>query len=340
MLPLPNLAVVQMENKNKKGKYSDLQLDRLRNALRVFYQYEYVEDYNYYEAIEATEGIDDEDRRERNKKKKENEKAKMRTSMTWADVHNVIADLTGVEVGKVKDKRKKGNTLQKFVEGVKDLEILGQKKPYVPKTESIDAIVSFLTHEDIDLLSQDEFKEFVPGVQAPLRLLEYFNDTSIERGSVLSSHKVFQYYEAEKVIEDEFIFVRLIMKHSSNAELFQVTVIEDYYETEAIKSIYNWSASERLDNRNSSVIYGGWMVLSPEGNFIFFLKNEQNGMNKSFVTLASDLARCQSLMRYLVVLSVDYPLELGAERRATNQEIMTQVDLEMAQNVMLFRSIL
>ena len=43
----------------------------------------------------------------------------------------------------------------------------------MPKPEALEAIVAFVTSEELDLLSKQELEEYVPGFQAPMRLQEF-----------------------------------------------------------------------------------------------------------------------------------------------------------------------
>ena len=122
-------------------KYSDWQLNRLRDALRAYKVYERSHEGEYF---------------------------------TWKDVREAIAADTGYEIGTSPENG--AERLRQFVEGVNSKD--GGRKYPEPKDDALDAIVQFALDEDNHLLSNDELNEYAPARQAPLRLLEYLDQFS------------------------------------------------------------------------------------------------------------------------------------------------------------------
>ena len=288
--------------------HSDWQLSRIRNALRAYHRYERSHDGTYF---------------------------------TWNDVQEAIDEYTGVKV--------LAERLRQFVEGVKvkkDGIVIGRKHP-APKDASLTAIVKFVTHEDIDLLNKDELKEFLPNRQAPMRLLEYL-DQDFDTVRIPPPPTLEGEYEAKKKAPSGLFNFKITLERADDSGIIQTTIIEEYYQNEnkfpvsgwsaeqEIANIDDWSEKERKKYFKSRQKFGGWAILSPEDNLVIFLKNESNGSNCYYFTLAIDEdIWSEDNCNYLLLMEHGLPLELDMHSKIANSN-MKQGYSDFVDNVLLF----
>lgn len=244
-------------------KYSDWQLNRLRDSLRAYHRYERSHDGEYF---------------------------------TWKDVSEAINEYTGVKVPPER--------LRQFVEGVNSKD--GGRKFPVPQDKSVEGIARFVTDEELCLISEDELKEFMPEKQAAFRLLEYL-DQKVGAERIVPTEKIqglyFAINKSEK--EDQFIRRDLTLQRPTDDGLMQVVETEERFD---LKASSKRGARVRP---NSCIKHGGWAILTPEDNLLFFLKNELHGRNRYYFTMASDLIHWEEgPMTRLVLLRHDFPVEL------------------------------
>jgi len=240
---------------------------------------------------------------------------------TWNDVSEAIDEYTGVKVPPER--------LRQFVEGVNSK--TGGRKFPVPQKKSIAGIVEFVRHEDINLLSDDELEEFAPHRQAPLRLLDYL-DQEFDTARIVPSEKLEGAYQVRKTIDDEFMVRELTLQFASDEGLIQVVETEEIYEETTVAEFDEWSPQQRKEQRNSIIKHGGWAVLTPEDNLMFFMKKEHNGMNRYYFTMATDLNHwSEEPMTRIILLHHDFPLEIEESDRDSASAIP-----KLEQNVMMF----
>ena len=201
---------------------------------------------------------------------------------TWIDVREAIAEYTGVVIGS--NVRSGQERLRAYVEGSK------QDGSYtVPVSKSLNAIIEFLVHEEINLLSKEEIQGYVPAVQAPLRLLEYL-DQKFDKQRLMPPKTLEGEFEMRRVDEENFIVREIKLHHAGEQGLIQVTEIESFYELGAEREYDEWDAEDRKEKRNSQEEYGGWAILTPEHNMLFFMKEALQSLNRYYFTLASDFS--------------------------------------------------
>ena len=129
-------------------KYSDWQLNRLRDALRAYKGYGRDANGNLH---------------------------------SWSYVREAIAAETGYEIG---SSPKSGTErLRQFVEGLyikeeKQKQKQKEHRSFTLNEDALDAVVKFVLSPDNPLLSEEELKEYVPEYHAPIRLLEYLDQFS------------------------------------------------------------------------------------------------------------------------------------------------------------------
>ena len=214
---------------------------------------------------------------------------------TWKDVQEAIDEYAGVKV--------LAERLRQFVEGFKDKE--GKRKFPAPRDAKLTAIVEFITHEDIALLSKDELKEFSPEHQAPLRLLEYL-DQDFDTRRIPPPATLQGMFHVQRDTALETFMLSLTLERADDSGLIQVTQTDKYFDN------FDKISSDKTDfsNPSSRVKYGGWAILTPEDNLLIFLKNERNGRNLYYFTIASDQnIWTENQLKRLILLRHDFPLE-------------------------------
>ena len=286
-------------------RYSDWQLNRLRDALRAYHRF----------------GRDPVDGRRYN----------------WKDVSEAINLSTDVEVP--------AERLRQFVEGIKTPE--GGRRFLTMQDDRLEAIVKFATDEDNALITEAELREHAPSWHAAQRLLEYlkqaFDTERILPPVTLEGTYRYAWFEPNTGHGDsgheDFVVLDLTLQRASDDGLIQLVQTEDSYDLLAGPQFEDWSPQQRDEARNSRVTYGGWAILTPEDNLLMFLKNERNGRNCYYLTVASDLSHAsQNPVQRLMLLRHDYPLELE-EGKEPEPERRSAVLDAVRNNVALFNRI-
>ena len=273
-------------------KYSDWQLNRLRDSLRAYHRYERSHEGEYF---------------------------------TWKDVSEAIDEYASVRVPPER--------LRQFVEGV-NTKGGGRKFP-VPQDKSLDGIACFVTVAELCLISEDELKEFIPDKQAALRLLEYL-DQKIDAERIVPIEKIQGTYCARSLDKKAFTIWELTLQRPSGDGLMQVIETEDIYQHMASPVFDQWTPIDRKNYRDSHVKHGGWAILTPEDNLLFFLKDEATGRNRYYFTMALNLEHwSESPMTRLVLLHHDFPVELEDSDK-NGQTIADLTESEMAKNLLVF----
>ncbi len=225
---------------------SDWQLSRVRNALRAYHRYGRDIDGRYF---------------------------------TWKDVREAIAIYTDVEIGA--SAKLGAERLRQFVEGVESKLHKGRKFS-APQPKALEAIVAFVTHEGLDLLSEEELREFTPGVQAPLRLLEYMRE-DCEWPENIELRYLAGHYLTIYPNRDGWVARSLIVQRPHDSGVFQVIETRNHYTTESKEQAlaWAWEATHAV----SSQKFSGWALLTPEDSLIMFLKRAQDGKNHRYLCL-------------------------------------------------------
>jgi hypothetical protein len=228
---------------------SDWQLCRVRNALRAYHRYERDHEGRYY---------------------------------TWRDVREAIAFYTDVEIGT--SAKNGAERLRQFVEGIEDEFAPGMRNYPSPKPAALEGIVAFLTHEELNLLSEDELEEYMPGFQAPQRLNEFLRDNSdllIESGLPPLQGQ----YVADHADKDGWTIRSLVMQRPSAEGICQVVEVHEHYAATTSRKAFSLKEEGKRGNCLSFSRYGGWAILTPEDSLLLFLKHESNGRNHRYECL-------------------------------------------------------
>ena len=188
---------------------SDWQAARVRDALRAYHRYERGMDGEYF---------------------------------TWKDVREAIAVYTDVEIGtSVKNGAER---LRQFVEGIEDGKGTGKRKFPLPQPAAIEAIVAFVTDEELNLLTREELEEYRPDFQAPLRLLEYL-EPGPNADCPMPQDTLEGQYQTQKADEDNLIIKNLTLQRASQRGLIQVIETEEVYDQKVSSVIQSLSPVEQ-----------------------------------------------------------------------------------------------
>lgn len=228
---------------------SDWQLSRVRNALRAYHCYERDHEGNYY---------------------------------TWKDVREAIADYAGVQIGS--SPKNGAERLRQFVEGIEIKGSHGERKYPKPQDEALEGIIAFLTHEDLQLLSDDELAEYMPGYQAPLRLLEYLVQ-DCDTPMTLDAIKVHGAMQSVLRDKDGCTVRKITLQRPDTDGMLQAVETREHFVTQSPKQAMKWSGDHEYEHRTSIMQYGGWAVITPEDSMILFLKCSANGRNHRYICL-------------------------------------------------------
>ena len=283
---------------------SEWQAERVRDALRAYHRYE--------------RGIDGE-------------------YFTWKDVREAIAEYTDVEIGT--SAKNGAERLRQFVEGIEDGKGTGKRKFPLPQPAAIEAIVAFVTDEELNLLTKEELKEYAPQYQTHLRLLEFLDDGS-ETGRMIPPENIQGVYRVSG-LRNSLHFVReLALQRSNNHGLIQVVETEDrYVEGPDFSNFDQWDMRQRRKAHKSRERHGGWAIFTPEDNLFFFLKKEENAKNRYYFTMAADVGLwSDSPHNQLVVLQHDFPFELE-QGYGENPYLEKHILHEMKKNMLFLKKV-
>lgn len=284
-------------------KYSDWQLNRLRDALRAYHRY----------------GRDHEGR-----------------FFNWTDVREAIAEETDIEIGV--DPKKGAERLRQFVEGINDKNAPNGKRFPVPQDRWLDAIVIFVTSDDYALLSSNELEEQAPDMQAPLRLLEYLAPSTRDERDQISSHRLTGVYRNCKMEKKEFAVRELTLQNPSDEGLVHAIVTEAFYSPDAELHFDEWSHQQQQDERYTHFKYSGWALMTPEVNLLFFLKDESYQSNHYYFTVASDLDRpTNDPAKILALFHSDQPDKKKSESEESSlKDIAENISAKLSDRLYVF----
>lgn len=293
---------------------SDWQLDRLRNALAAYHAY--------------GRGSGGE-------------------PFNWKDVAEGILDVAGPALLGLADdrdtdlRRKRvrqfSERLRQFVEGVT---VKGQHKRPRLQEDWLDATLRFALHEDYALLTEDELREHVPDHHAAVRLLEYLA-LATDRERILPPAVLEGTYrngrlEPPEGEKEDFVVREVTLSRASKEGLIRLTMTEDSYEQIAIVDFDEWTAQQRDGHRRSQTHYGGWAILTPEDNLLFFLKCSDNGANLYYLTMASEQWHAnQNPVACLAMLEHDYPIE-ASDDAPLDRKGMPAIRERVGKRIVLF----
>ncbi|PUB88027.1 MAG: hypothetical protein DBP00_07290 [gamma proteobacterium symbiont of Ctena orbiculata] len=246
-------------------KYSDWQLNRLRDALSAFKAYQ-ESSFDFHEdQVESLE-------------------TSREVGFSWGDVREAIREETGVEIGV--DRKTGSERLRQFVAGIKKNDG-SYRFPRLSK-KWLDAIADFVTSEDIFLLDEEELHEFDPTVQTPIRLLEYLNQ-NYDYENTFHIADLKGAYERKLVNDDVFVVTKLTFQGATDKGFMQVIEERRSYDASTASRYDNFTYDNKRKEQLSFTEHKGWAVSTPETGLLFFMKNAMDGKNYNYLSLASDL---------------------------------------------------
>jgi hypothetical protein len=260
-------------------QFSEWQLHRLRNALGAYHDYGRGEDKRRFNWKDMTEGID----------------------------YAVELEFLKGASGAARERLVKqfSERLRQFVEGVRRPD--GTWHYPEPQESTVDAIHEFLIGED--LLSEEELRDFDPGPQAALRLLDYL-DQAFDSERIAPPSTLDGTYRSERFEADDFVVRNLTLHSASEKGLIRVGITEDWYDLLTGAKFADLKLEDRREARQSYVVYAGWAILTPENNLLMFLKKEHNEENSYYLTAAAENWHAlQEPAKALALLRHHYPLE-------------------------------
>jgi hypothetical protein len=230
--------------------------------------------------------------------------------MTWIGVCARIFHLVDVEMD--------DEVLRQFAERVprKDR----PAKPRIPKAENLKAIVDFLVHEEIDMLSIEQLKE----PEIPYGLALCFSDflridsdgknlpppTAINgryRAEIKGPGTLAREIELSVAVDAQNSLVRLFEHAESFASKKGLRLFEhaksylSKIESRGMPASSRGEASQKLQSE-------GWGILTPEDNLFIFMKGY--GSNYYYLTLGMDKnLRSDSPIANLLLLRHQYPVQ-------------------------------
>jgi len=199
-------------------------------------------------------------------------------SFTWNDVMEAIDEYTGVKVS--------AERIRQFVEG----KTKGSRNYPTPKEESLAAIVKFLQNEDISILSKDDFGNDMLLHQAFIKLNDYLrvpDDTTY----AVSPERFNGQYESTLQETMGWVEKKITFQCDPSEHIYKVVETHYHYQSADLKMNIKTGEFSSPDEKDYATCekYTGWAILTPEDNFLIFLKNTNSHENKYYLTMASDL---------------------------------------------------
>jgi hypothetical protein len=207
-------------------------------------------------------------------------------------IRDEIDEITGVKMD--------DDSLRQFVKRT-----MRRGQPRVPEPENLEAIVSFLCHPDINMLSREELEQpDIPHVLA--RFLIEFLRSKQENEALPSPTALSGSYRAldgRPGKPDRVIDLYLGIEDGDHVIRLSEIATSYSYEIVTTGGVYR---SEMTQRRESD----GWAILTPEENLIIFMKQKRYGRNFHYLTLGMDRnVWSGSPVDQLLLLRHQYPIQ-------------------------------
>ena len=235
----------------------------------------------------------------------------------WETVWNEILDYGeehGIELNY--NKKTGPERLRKFVMGEDSSD--GKKYP-VPMPNLMAAIAGFIVDENPDILSLDELNSQTPPWYPIRKLVGYLQrggyDASLNNPKILEGVYKVVFEDA-----DGFVVVRTLnLQAASKDGLIEAIESEELYPSEVrdkLNKLPRYELKNFLDRR---FVYRGWAIFTPEHNLLIYLKESVRGINRHYLSMASDVSIYRGIpARNLILLDHVYPdeptKEIGADQ--------------------------
>jgi hypothetical protein len=188
--------------------------------------------------------------------------------VSWRTICDEMCETIGVKMD--------AENLRQFVRRT-----MRRGRPRIPEPENIEAILSFLCHPDIDMLSREEFEE----PEIPLRFLQSFQELLRikSKGDMLQNpywlNGLFEaWHQVDGTDQTEEIWIKTTLRLSVDQDRYFVHAAETW-------ETHIREPGETLvfsGNRPSE----GWGTATPEKTLFLFMKTKPYDSNYYYLTLA------------------------------------------------------
>lgn len=257
------------QKKDKKSKYSDWQLMRMRDCLHAYLHY--------------GDGAS-------------------RVNYNWKDVSEAIEEYTGENVPHERLRQfVKGTAIK--AEGVNT----GIRK-YGEMAESrLDAIVRFLLDEDLKLADAEELDIKEGDFQGPLQLLSYIRTYDNEKRNSFPK-KLAGRFQATW-LNSTYICSEITLEEPLDSGLVRAFETIEHFDPSLTNETDQLSFAERHEKRLSYHRYEGWAVLTAEDHLMLFMKSENRNRNHHYINLGIDEGiRCDAPLDRIVLMIHEFPM--------------------------------
>lgn len=224
--------------------------------------------------------------------------------------------------------------LRQFVLGV-PVERGGAVYRYpTPRSDLLASIRDFVLDEDYQLITPEELSEEQPSWRALVKLAEYLKQDP-ESANFQKLERLMARYQFVTHRDGKTTITILSLNSATALGLVEVTETAELYDDRIDKRSFlsAYRAEKMLHRRVSS----GWAVLSSELSLRFYLKNQDNGMNQYYLSMASDMDDDNlDEFKYLILLRHDKLERLKKKGEIDLGQIEETLRLEMSSNLCSF----
>lgn len=288
------------------SKYSKWQLRRIRHALLAYYMYgeKIADDNSHLDQRKNFDADAEMPQKEREIKRQKLNKVKR---LNWFDVRRAIQHVTGVSIGDHANEKKLGNRLSSFCNSKSGLQ-----------DDWIDTVCEFLMHKSVGLLTPEDLIEEDIDLKALVNVAEYYNHDYFGADNI-NLERIEGGYWTYSSSDDEaghkgIIYKEILIKRPSKLGVAEVVEVHEIYDEGIRGGSLSTYKTIRLRtavlNRRALKKFSGWVILTPEDNLIFYMKNTSNGLNRNTITFDSDLEHTvDAPLGTLFLLEYDLPIE-------------------------------
>lgn len=224
--------------------------------------------------------------------------------LSWNALRESVTVFTGVQFGK--------DDLRQFVEGKKR----GHDNFRLPQLHKLHAVFRFLTHEEISVLTPEEFeKAELVDVHAPLHLSRYLVSLAEPVPIEFPRSLVGQYESIGR--KDDRVFQKHIQIMFEGPGFASVSETHDIYNVVVPPNAIGSDRLRRLISArgkpDSRIMHTGWAIMTPEDNVLVFVKNIDNRENHYWKFAVEHPIWEEGLITDLLLTRFDWPLFLGDE---------------------------
>ena len=224
-----------------------------------------------------------------------------RRSMTWLELVAAIEGRTGVAMS--------DEVPRQFCQGVNLKE--NPVRYREPEPENLAAIVTYLADPEINALSKDELDQQAFAYQVPVRLLDYLRQAFDAEGLASPPAGLEGRYSAAVAASDTITATVLTLRLDAENGFYRVSETSEIYDHPGEAVLRDWPEQDRRNSFRARKSAEGWAVLTPEDNFLIFLKDRPYGRNH-YWTLAADAGLWSGdPVPRLVLSRHEYPAELA-----------------------------